>query len=49
MKKALITILMIGCCVPVYAKPPINGVSAVEGSVGRVQQNAMKRMVMVCG
>lgn len=30
MKKALITILMIGCCVPVYAKPPINGVSAVE-------------------
>jgi hypothetical protein len=30
MKKALITILTIGCCVPVYAKQPINGVSAVE-------------------
>jgi hypothetical protein len=30
MKKALIAVLMIGWCVPVYAKPPINGVSAVE-------------------
>src|SRR5215472_17909705 len=32
MKKAAIltTILATGCCVPVYAKPPINGVSAVE-------------------
>jgi Peptidase A4 family len=30
MKKALIAILTIGCCVPVYAKPPVNGVSAVE-------------------
>src|ERR1700740_2623479 len=30
MKKALIVILTIGCCVPVYAKPLVNGVSAVE-------------------